>query len=75
MHKGLGLALGRLHVLQVGSNSLTNRGPFAGPDLLNDFDAGPVRLQLNGLAAGADQDFGAFFDLVRFLPQCHASMY
>jgi hypothetical protein len=63
-HIGLGLALGRFHILQVGGHRFSQRAGRAVAAFLNRFDSGTVGFQFKGLAASAVKNLGAILDLL-----------
>src|SRR5260370_42299666 len=61
---GSRLALRRLHVLEVGGNSLSNGEPLTSTVFLNGLDARAVRFQLESFATRAIHNLRAIFDLL-----------
>jgi len=49
-YAGLGLALGRLHLLEVGGNRFDSRRPFVAADFLHRLDAGAIGFEFDNFA-------------------------
>jgi len=49
-YAGLGLALGRLHLLEVGGNRFDSRRPFVAAAFLHRLDAGAIGFEFDNFA-------------------------
>src|SRR5260370_33269028 len=58
------LSLRRLHVLEIGGNSLGDGETLAATVFLNGLDARAIRFQFESFATRAAYDFGAIFNLL-----------
>ncbi|MGI0085013.1 MAG: hypothetical protein ACREBQ_08025 [Nitrososphaerales archaeon] len=61
---GLGLALWRFHVLEVGGDGLNQCRASTAANLLNGFDSGTICFEFDGLATRAIDNFRAILDLL-----------